>query len=148
MYFFLSLVLFYTAFWLNKKLKGRTAGMSALVVGLGASMLLYRSQASQTILGWCNDNLVGGLAGFVASAFGEPLPTTVIWGVLCIGGFAITCMDLYKDHTYNTIAIVALIVTPIAAHGASSGALPSMIDGIHTFGAELVAGIVGGAVGS
>ncbi|MEE2040908.1 hypothetical protein Q8791_27175 [Nocardiopsis sp. CT-R113] len=149
MFIFLAVCMFGAAFWLNKKLKGRKgAGLIALVVALAGSMLLYRSPASQTMLGWADDLAVGPIAGWVSGVLGEPLPLSVVYGVLCIAGAAITVMDLWKDHTYNTWAIAALIVTPIAAHGAGSGALPRLIDGVHTFGAGVVAGVVGGAVGS
>lgn len=148
MYVFLSLCMFGAAFWLNKKLKGKKwAGLLALLVGLAGSMLLYRSPASQTILGWSDELFVGPLAEMVSGWMGEPLPLATVYGVVCIAGFAITVMDLFKDHTYNTMAIVALVITPVAAHGTGAGAIPTVIDAIHTAGAGMVSGLVSGAVG-
>ncbi|MFL1381525.1 hypothetical protein [Nocardiopsis protaetiae] len=144
---FLAAVLFGAAWWINKQ-HFRKSGLIALVIAFGGSMLLYRSPASLTILGWANDTLIGALSGIIGGMLGDPLPTTVVWAVICIAGFAVTVMDLWKNHNYNAAAIFALVITPIAAHGAGSGALPALIDGLHTAGAGLVSGIIGGVVGS
>ncbi|GAA4911130.1 hypothetical protein [Streptomonospora salina] len=148
MHLFLAATMFGAAFYINKKFKASKKGLLALLVGLAASMLLYRSPASQTILGWANDQFITPLAGWFGGTMGDPLPPSVVWAVLCIGGALVTAIDLWKNHTYNPAAIAALIITPVAAHGAGSGALPSIIDAVHTMGASAVAGIIGGAVGS
>lgn len=145
---FLAVCMFGGAFYLNKKLKTTRTGLLALLVGLAGSMLLYRSPASQTILAWANERFVTPLAGWFGGTMGDPLPASVVWAVLCIGGAVVTVVDLWKNHKYNPAAITALIITPVAAHGAGSGMLPSLIDGLHTAGAGFVASIVGGAVGS
>ncbi|MFE0267265.1 hypothetical protein ACFWZ7_14405 [Nocardiopsis alba] len=144
---FLSAVMFGAAWWVNKQ-DFTKSGLLALVIAFGGSMLLYRSPASQTILGWANDTLVGSISDMVGSMLGDPLPTGVVWAVICIAGFAVTLIDLWKNHEYNPAAIIALVLTPIAAHGAGSGALPTLIDAVHTGGAGFVSGFIGGMVGS
>lgn len=146
MFGFLAVVMFAWAFWLNKKLKGRKSGLVALLVGLAGSMLLYRSPLSSTIVTWADSTFLGSIAGMFAGWSGEALPTSIVWSVVCIIGFVVTLVDLRYDHTYNPAAITALIVTPIAAHGSNGGFVTSLIDGIHMFGAGVVAGIIGGAV--
>lgn len=146
MFGFLAICMFAFAFVLNKKLKGRWAGLSALLVGLAGSMLLYRSPMSSTLVARADGSFVGSLAGTFGGWIGEPLPTSVIWSVLCIIGFAMTLIDLKYDHTYNPWAITALVITPIAARGAGSGVVVSFVDWVHTQGAAIVAWAVGGAV--
>lgn len=148
MFGFLSLCMFGFAFWLNKKLKGRRAGLIALIVGVAGSMLLYRSPASLTIVGWADTNFMGSLASTFGGWIGEPLPTGVVWSVMGIVGFAMTLVDLRFDHTYNPWAIGALVMTPIAMRGSGSGVVTWLIDWVHTVGAGCVAWAVGGAVGS
>jgi len=144
---FLAAIMFGAAWWINNQPFSKS-GLVALVIAFGGSMLLYRSPASQTLLGWANDTIVGSVSDMVGGMLGDPLPSTVVWAVICIGGFAVTLVDLAKNHNYNPAAIFALVITPIAAHGAGSGALPTLIDGLHTGGATFVSGIVGGVVGS
>lgn len=144
---FLAAVMFGAAWWVNKQSFAKS-GLLALVIAFGGSMLLYRSPASQTMLGWLNDTLVGTVSEMVGGMLGDPLPSSVVWAVVCIAGFAVTVVDLWKNHQYNPAAIIALVITPIAAHGAGSGALPTMIDALHTGGASFVSGIIGGVVGS
>jgi len=146
MYGFLAICMFAWAFWLNKKLKGRRAGLIALLVGAAGSMLLYESPMSSTISNWANGTFIGGIAGAFGGWVGEPLPTGVIWSVLCIVGFVITLVDLRYDHTYNPVAIAALTITPIAAKGSGSGVVTGFIDWLHSMGATFVAGIIGGAI--
>lgn len=147
MFGFLAIVMFAFAFWLNKKLKGSRRGLIALLVGLAGSMLLYRSPMSSTIVAWMDSTFIGSLASTFGGWAGEPLPTSVVWSVLCIVGFVMTLVDLRYDHTYNPWAITALIITPIAARGSGSGVVTGIIDGVHSFGASFVAKIIGGAVG-
>ncbi len=148
MFGFLAICMFAFAFWLNKKLKGRRAGLIALIVGLAGSMLLYQSPASMTIVSWSDGTFMGSLAGTFGGWIGEPLPTGVIWSVLCIVGFVMTLVDLRYDHTYNPVAIGALVVTPIAARGSGSGLVTEFIDWVHTGGAAIAAWAIGGAVGA
>lgn len=144
---FLAAVMFIAAWWINKQ-KFKKSGLLALIIAFGGSMLLYRSSASVTILEWANNTLVGSIADMFGDMLGDPLPTSVIWAVVCIAGFAVTVVDLIKNHHYNAAAITALVITPVAAHGAGSGALPALIDSLHTGGAKLVSSIIGGVVGS
>ena len=146
MFGFLAICMFAFAFWLNKKLQGRWSGLVALLVGLAGSMLLYRSPMSSTIVGWFDGGMVGGIAGAFGGWIGEPLPTSVVWSVLCVIGFVMTLVDLKYDHTYNPVAITALVITPIAARGSGSGVVVEFIDWVHTQGADLVANVVGGAI--
>ncbi|MFC7331388.1 hypothetical protein [Marinactinospora rubrisoli] len=147
MFGFFAICSFGAAYWLDKKLKMKFwGGMIPLVVGLAGSMLLYRSALSQTMVGWAN-SVVEPMANQFGSMIGEPLPMAAVYGVLCIGGAAVTVMDLLKDHRYNPLAITALIVTPVAAHGSAGGFLPAVIDAVHMFGAGIVATFVGGAIG-
>lgn len=147
MFGFLAICMFAFAFWLNKKLKGSRRGLIALLVGLAGSMLLYRSPLSTTIVTWMDNTFIGSLTSMFGGWAGEPLPTSIVWSILCIVGFVMTIVDLRYDHTYNPWAITALVITPIAAHGSGGGIVTSIIDGIHMFGAGIVAGIIGGAVG-
>lgn len=148
MYGFLSLCMFVFAWWLNKQLKGRKAGLTALLVGIAGSMLLYQAPASGEIAAWSEGNFLGELASSFGGWLGEPLPTSVVWSVLCIVGFAVTLVDLRYNHTYNPWAIGALVVTPVAAKGSGSGIVTGFIDWLHSGGASIVAWAVGGAVGS
>ncbi|MEU5859332.1 hypothetical protein ABZ799_28805 [Nocardiopsis dassonvillei] len=149
MFAFLSACFFGGAYWLDGKLTMKFwGGFIPLLVGLAGSMLLYASPASQTILGWLNNWPIGPLTSWLGGLLGEPLPVSVVYGVVCIAGAVVTGFDLWKDHTYNPVAITALVLTPIAAHGAGDGVLPAFIDMIHSWGAAAVAGVVGGAVGS
>ena len=147
MFGFLALCMFLLASYLTKKLRHTKKGLIALVVGLAGSMLLYRSGASTAAVQWANSTFMGPLAGTFGGWTGEHLPTSIVWSILCIVGFVMTIVDLRYDHTYNPWAITALIITPIAAHGSGGGIVTSIIDGIHMFGAGIVAGIIGGAVG-
>lgn len=147
MFGFLAIVMFAFAFWLNKKLKHTKKGLVALAVGLAGSMLLYRSPMSTTLMQRANDSFIGNIAGAFGGWVGEPLPTSVVWSVLCIIGFVMTLVDLRYDHNYNPWAIAALIVTPIAARGAGTGAVTSLIDSVHMIGAGVVSSVIGGAVG-
>lgn len=144
---FLAACMFGAAWWINKQ-KFKKSGLLALVIAFGGSMLFYRSPASQTALGWLNDSLIASVSDMVGGMLGDPLHSSVIWAVVCIAGFAVTIMDLIKNHHYNAWAIIALVITPIAAHGAGSGAIPGLIDGLHNGGATFVSGIVGGALGA
>lgn len=147
MFGFLAICMFCFAFWLNKKLRHGKKGLIALLVGLAGSMLLYRSPMSTSLMERANGSFIGGIAGSFGGWIGEPLPTSVVWAVLCIVGFVMTLVDLRYDHNYNPWAITALIVTPIAARGAGSGPVVGIIDWVHTMGSAIVAGAVGGAVG-
>lgn len=149
MFAFLAACMFVGAYYLDKKLQMKLwGGLVPLLVGLAGSMLLYRSPASITILGWLNNWPVGPISGWFGGLVGEPLPVAVVYGVACIGGAVVTVFDLWKNHKYNPAAITALVITPIAAHGAGDGWLPQMIDMLHTWGAGAAAGIIGGTVGS
>lgn len=148
MYGFLAIVFFVWAQWLDKKLRMPIwGGLIPLLVGLAGSMLLYASALSSTVAQGLN-YVVEPLASQLGSMIGEQLPLSTVWGVVCIAGAAVTVMDLWKDHTYNSKARGALIITPIAAHGAGGGWLPAVIDAVHQAGAGMVAAIVAGAVGS
>ncbi|WP_017541585.1 hypothetical protein [Nocardiopsis halophila] len=148
MFGFLAICCFAAAKWLDKKLTMKLwGGLVPLLVGLAGSMLLYASAMSTTAVGWAN-NIMEPLTSTFGSMIGEPLSMATIYGVVCIAGFAVTVMDLWKDHTYNSKATTALIITPIAAHGAAGGWLPGIIDTIHSAGAQAVASFVGGAVGA
>jgi hypothetical protein len=146
MFGFLSVCMFAFAFWLNKKLKGRRAGLIALLVGLAGSMLLYRSPLSSTLVSWADGTILGAIAGTFGGWSGEGLSTSIIWSVLCIVGFVMTIVDLRYDHTYNPVAITALIITPIAAKGSAGGVVTNLIDWVHTQGAGVAAWLIGGAV--
>lgn len=146
MYGFLAICMFAWAFWLNKKLKGRRAGLIALLVGVAGSMLLYASPASLTISSWADGTFMGSLAATFGGWIGEPLPTSVVWSVLCIVGFFVSVVDLRYDHTYNPVAITALTITPIAAKGSGSGLIVGFIDWVHTQGAAVAVWAIGGAV--
>ena len=148
MYGFLAIVFFVWAQWLDKKLRMPIwGGLIPLLVGLAGSMLLYASALSSTVAQGLN-YVVEPLASQLGSMIGEQLPLSTVWGVVCIAGAAVTVVDLWKDHTYNSKARTALIITPIAAHGAGGGWLPAVIDAVHQAGAGMVAAIVAGAVGS
>lgn len=147
MYGFLAICAFAAAHWLDRKLRMPFwGGIVPLTVALCGSMLLYASALSTTALGWANW-LIVPLTSWFGGLIGEPLSPATVYGVICIAGAAVTVMDLWKDHTYNPTAIGALVLTPIAAHGAGNGWLPILIDAIHSAGAALVAGGVGATVG-
>lgn len=147
MYGFLAICMFALASYLTKKLKGRRAGLIALLVGVAASALLYRSPMSSTIVAWANANLMGPLTGTFGGWVGEGLPASIVWSVLCIAGFVVTLLDLRYDHTYNPWAIAALVITPIAARGSAGGVITGFIDWVHSGLASMVSWAVAGAVG-
>lgn len=147
MFGFLAICAFAAAHWLDKKLRMPVwGGIVPLTVALCGSMLLYASALSTTALGWANW-LIVPLTSWFGGLIGESLSPATVYGVACIAGAAVTVMDLWKDHTYNPRAIAAMIITPIAAHGAAAGWLPQIIDALHSAGAAIVAGWVGATVG-
>lgn len=146
MFGFLCLCLFGLASYLTKKLKGRRAGLTALLVGVAASALLYRAPASSRIVEWSNANWMGSLTTSFGGLAGEGLPAAVVWSVLCIVGFIVTLVDLRYDHTYNPWAIAALVITPIAARGSGGGVVTGFIDWVHGGLGAFVAWAVSGAV--
>ncbi|RNL83573.1 hypothetical protein [Halostreptopolyspora alba] len=147
MFGFLALVCFGFAYWLDKKVRLKIwGGLLPLLVGVAASMLLYRSQLSITALDWAS-NIVDPFTDWFGGLVGEPLGAPTVYGVACIIGAAITAVDLYKNHTYNPVAISALVITPVAAHGSAGGWLPALIDALHSWGASVVATGVGATVG-
>lgn len=142
----LAVCLFLLASYLTKKLKGRRAGLTALLVGIAASALLYRSNVSSQIVSWSNANWMGSIASTLSGWFAEGVPSAGLWSILCIVGFIVTVVDLRYDHTYNPWAITALVVTPIAARGSSGGWATDLIDWIHNGLGGVVSWIVTGAV--
>ena len=146
MYGFLSLCMFLLASYLTKKLKGRRAGLIALLVGVAASALLFQAPVSTKIVEWSNANWMGSLTASFGGLIGESLPPGVVWSILGIGGFIVTLVDLRYDHTYNPYAIVALVITPIATQGSAGGLVTDFIHWVHTLLAGAVAWAVSGAV--
>lgn len=142
----LAVCLFGLASYLTKKLKGRRAGLIALLVGVSASAMLYRAPMSSHIVSWSNANWMGSIAGTFSGWFSEGVPAAGLWSVLCIVGFIVTIVDLRYDHTYNPWAIAALVITPIAARGSSGGWVTGFIDWVHNGIGSIVAWAVTGAV--
>ena len=142
----LALCLFGLASYLTKKLKGRRAGLIALLVGVAASALLYMAPVSGEIAAWSNAHWMGAIASTFSGWFSEGVPAAGLWSVLCIVGFIVTVVDLKYDHTYNPWAIAALVVTPIAARGAGGGVVVSLIDWVHSGIGAIVSWAVMGAV--
>lgn len=142
----LAILLFLLASYLTKKLKGKRAGLIALLVGVSASALLYRSPMAMEIVTWANATWMGSLTETLTGWVGEMVPAYGVWSVLCIIGFVVTVVDLRYDHTYNPWAIVALVVTPIAANGSAGGVITTTIDWIHNGIGAIVQWVVMGAV--
>jgi hypothetical protein len=105
----LSLALFVTAWWVNRKGDSKAAGITAVVIAIVASMLLYAAPWSL----WC-----ANLVGSILQMFGD-LPVHPIMGIACIALMGGVIYDLWDDPTYNVGAVWALVFAPIMARGAS-----------------------------
>ena len=143
----LALCLFGLASYLTKKLKGRRAGLIALLVGVAASALLYMAPVSGEIAAWSNAHWMGAIASTFSGWFSEGVPAAGLWSVLCIVGFIVTVVDLKYDHTYNPWAIAALVVSPIAGRVGGGVVVVSLFDLVHSgFGAIVSWAVMGGVV--
>lgn len=145
MYLALAIAAFAAAHWSDKKITGGRWWWIPLGIGLTGSMLLYASSASQTLQGWM-DVPVGWVSQLFGGVLGEPLPHQVIYGIVAAGLLLVTIADLLKDHSYNRQARTALIVAPIAAHGAG-GWVGNLIAAVHGTGADIAVSLVGDMFG-
>lgn len=145
MYLALAIAAFVLAAWADKKITGGRWWWIPLGIGVTGSMLLYASSASLTMQGWM-DVPISWVAAIFAGTLGESLPHQVIYGIVAAGLLLITIADILKDHSYNKKARLALIIAPIAAHGAG-GWVGDLIAAVHGGGAEIAVAIVGGMFG-
>ncbi|MBB4931888.1 hypothetical protein F4561_002708 [Lipingzhangella halophila] len=145
MYLALAIAAFVLAAWSDGKIKGGHWWWIPLGVGVMGSMLLYASSASQTMQGWM-DVPISWVAQIFAGVLGESLPHQIIYGIIATGLLLITIADLAKDHSYNRQARTALVVAPIAAHGAG-GWVGDIIATVHGSGADIVVSLVDGMFG-
>lgn len=114
----LALLFFAAAWYLNRRLEGnRWSPYLVLPVAIIGSLMWYASTWSATVCGWLGSFMTG-----VGSVFGsESVPVATIFGVVCILAVIGTFADLIIDSTYNVGAVWALIIAPVAAHGAAGG---------------------------
>lgn len=104
----IALALFITAGLLNRRLEGNNwSPWIVLPIGIIASLMWYASA-------WSGKTSNGLEA--VLNAIGAP--ATGIISLIFVVAIAGTIADLVIDSTYNVAAVWALIVAPVAAHGA------------------------------
>ena len=131
-YGWLSIAMFAAAWYLNKRLNGWSwSAWVVLPLALMGSMLLYASGWGLALSG-----LMSGALGWLGGLVGAPLPVAMVMGIIAALALIATVVDLFKDHTYNRAAVLALIIAPVAAHG-STGAVGTIVHAIHGGGADL-----------
>jgi len=134
----IAVVLFIAAHIINYKWgRGTKVAYVALVLGIFASFLIYAS----TWATWIADRITGGLSNF------DAVPSHVIMSVVCVLAIVATVADIWNDPDYNNAAIWALLIGPIAAHGASGwvfGLAQVLYGGLTIVVQSLVAEAVGG----
>lgn len=103
-----ALLFFVAAWYLNRRLEGNNwSPWVVLPIAIMGSLMWYASAWSA--------NISGGISG-ILSGIGAPAST--VMGVICLLALVGTIADLLIDATYNIAAVWALIVAPVAAHGA------------------------------
>lgn len=118
----LALVFFVAAWLVNRRLEGNNwSPWIVLPTAIIGSLMWYASAFSA--------KTANGLES-VIGAIGAP--ETTIMSVICVIALVGTIADLIIDSAYNPAAVWALIIAPIAAHGAGG------------FVGEFVRGMYGG----
>lgn len=118
----LALLFFVAAALLNRRLEGNNwSPWVVLPTAIVGSLMWYASAWS--------DKTAGGVSG-VLNMIGAPV--TIVMSVICVIALVGTIADLIIDSTYNPAAVWALIIAPVAAHGAGG------------FVGEFVRGMYGG----
>lgn len=134
---FVSVILFAAAWYLNYKLNGKNwSPFLVMPVAFGAAMLLYASTWSATWQGWLA-SFLGGLGNL----FGVSMPTTILMSVIFVGALVAMVMDLLIERDYNVAAVWALLIAPVAAHGAG-GVVGNFAEGMFGGMALAVIGAV------
>lgn len=122
---FIALVLFAFAWLVNEKANGRKAGaIFAIVLALSGSFVLYASTWSETWCGW-----LGGFLSGVGHMFGAEMSLPFVLSAVCAASIVVVVLDLGLNPRDNPWAVGALIVGPVAAHGAS-GIVGSIAHGL------------------
>lgn len=104
----LALLFFISAWYLNRRLEGSNwSPWIVLPTAIIGSLMWYASAWSAN---------VGSGFESVLNAIGAP--ATAVMSVLCVLALAGTIADLLVDSSYNIAAVWALIIAPVAAHGA------------------------------
>jgi hypothetical protein len=114
----LALAFFAWAWWTNRKGSSKAAGISAVILAVIGSMLLYASPWSLAL---------GKLVVSTLGMFGD-LSVHPIMTILCLALIGGVVYDLWDDPTYNVGAVWALIFAPIMARGAT-GIAGSFLEG-------------------
>lgn len=133
-----ALALFITAWLLNRRLEGNNWSpwvvMPTAIIG---SFMWYASAWS----GKTADGAASLLNGMGA-------PATIILSLVCVIALVGTIADLLIDSTYNVAAVWALIIAPVAAHGAGGFIGVFVREGIYggfTLGAwQMLGDMLGG----
>jgi hypothetical protein len=104
----IAFALFLTAGLLNRRLEGNNWSPWAVmpIAILGSLMWFASSWAAKA-----SNGVEGLLTGMGA-------PASALMSLLCVIALAGTVADLWLDPTYNVAAVWALIIAPVAAHGA------------------------------
>jgi hypothetical protein len=118
----LALLFFVAAWYLNRRLEGNNwSPWLVLPTAIIGSLMWYASAwSAKTANGFES----------VLDAIGAP--TVAIMSVICVLALAGTVADLIIDSSYNVAAVWALIIAPVAGHGAGG------------FVGEFVRGMYGG----
>jgi len=134
----IAVVLFIAAHIINYKWgRGTKAAYVALALGIFASFLIYASTWST----WIAARFTGLLSNF------DAVPAPVVMSVICVLAIVATVADIWSDPDYNNAAIWALLIGPIAAHGASGwvfGLAQVLYGGLTIVVQGLVAEALGG----
>lgn len=104
----LALLFFIFAALLNRRLEGNSwSPWVVLPTAIVGSLMWYASAWSAKM-----SNGLGGVLDMIGA------PVMITMSVICVIALVGTVADLIIDSTYNVAAVWALIVAPVAAHGA------------------------------
>jgi hypothetical protein len=104
----LALIFFIAAWLVNRRLEGNNwSPWIVLPTAIIGSLMWYASSWSAK-----TSNGVEDLIGL----FGAPV--TTVMSIICVVALIGTVADLLIDTSYNIAAVWALIIAPVAAHGA------------------------------
>lgn len=121
---FVAVGLFVSAWIMNNLLGGKKwSAFLVLPTALAASFLLYASTWSSTWMGWL-EGILRGVGGMFGAG---DMPISFIASVACVVAIIAVAVDLSVDFKDNPAVVWALIIAPVAAHGAG-GVIGSAAD--------------------
>jgi hypothetical protein len=121
---FIALVMFIIAWVINEKGNGSKAGaIFVLILAIAGSFVLYASTWSETWCGWLGSILTG-----IGGMFGSEMSLPFVFSATVIAAFFVVVIDLGVNIKDNPWAVGALLIAPVAAHGAE-GIIGNMAHG-------------------